>query len=314
MIVFGPVPSRRLGQSLGVNNIPPKVCSYSCVYCQVGVTEKPETEPRAFYPPERVAAEVRQRVENLRDRGETIDVITFVPDGEPTLDIHLADAIDLIKPIGLPVAVISNGSLLWQPEVRERLAHADWVSLKLDAADKATWRKVNRPADDLILERVLEGIHAFATGFKGFLATETMLVAGINDAEEQVSATAGAVASLQPDKAYFAIPTRPTAMPGGRGPDPESYACAIRTFKAKVNVVEELTDHVAGAFGFSGDAEADILATTAVHPMSEADVAAFLTKAGAKLDLADALVMRGLLKRVRHGEQTFYVRSHGETT
>lgn len=314
MIVFGPVPSRRLGQSLGVNNIPPKVCSYSCVYCQVGVTDKPETQPRAFYPPERVATEVHERVGNLRERGETIDYITFVPDGEPTLDIHLADTIDLLKPIGLPVAVISNGSLLWQPEVRERLAHADWISLKLDAADEATWRKVNRPADDLVLDRVLEGMHAFLTGFNGFLATETMLVAGINDAEEQVSAIAEAVASLKPNKAYFAVPTRPTAESGTQGPDPEAYACAIRAFKSKVSEVEELTDYVAGAFGFSGDAETDILSITAVHPMSEADVAVFLTKAGAKFDLADALVVRGLLKRVRHGDQTFYVRSHGETT
>ncbi len=124
-IVFGPVPSRRLGRSLGINNIPPKHCSYSCIYCQVGPTAVPEIVPRAFYSPEEIVRQVARRLETARAQGEAVDYLTFVPDGEPTLDAHLAVAIDALKPLGLPVAVISNASLIWRPEVREILTHAD---------------------------------------------------------------------------------------------------------------------------------------------------------------------------------------------
>jgi len=145
MLAFGPVPSRRLGQSLGINNIPPKSCSYSCVYCQVGPTVKTATAPRIFHDPEVLAAAVTERVQTLRNQNEKIDFLTFVPDGEPTLDVHLGDAIKLIKPLGVAVVVITNGSLLWQPEVRERLMNANWVSVKVDAVKENAWARINRP-------------------------------------------------------------------------------------------------------------------------------------------------------------------------
>jgi len=177
MLAFGPVPSRRLGQSLGINNIPPKSCSYSCVYCQVGPTKQTATVPRTFYDPDALAAAVTKRVQALRAQNEKIDFLTFVPDGEPTLDEHLGDAIELLKPLGLPVAVITNGSLLWRPEIRERLAQADWVSVKVDAVHQDAWARINRPAPSLRLSEILEGVRRFASAFEGFLATKTMLIA-----------------------------------------------------------------------------------------------------------------------------------------
>jgi len=111
-IVYGPVPSRRLGRSLGINNIPPKVCSYSCVYCQLGRTLKLAAEPKSFYRPARIAEQVRAKLERAGEKGEAVDYATFVPDGEPTLDAGLGREIEMVKALGVKVAVITNASLL----------------------------------------------------------------------------------------------------------------------------------------------------------------------------------------------------------
>lgn len=149
MIAFGPVPSRRLGRSLGINNIPPKACSYSCIYCQVGPTTATETERRSFYPPEEVAKAVAARVKQLETEGACPDFLTFVPDGEPSLDENLGSAIDLIRSLALPVALITNGSLLWDATVRRDLTCADWVSVKVDTVREDVWRRINRPHPSL---------------------------------------------------------------------------------------------------------------------------------------------------------------------
>lgn len=311
MITFGPVPSRRLGNSLGINNIPPKSCSYSCVYCQVGPTESPSVEPQSFYTPQDIADAVRIRVEAVRERGDEIDYLTFVPDGEPTLDVHLADAIERIKPLGIPVAVITNGSLLWRAEVRAAVSRADWVSIKVDAADEQIWRRINRPAPALDLKAVRAGQRHFAQVFDGTLVTETMLVADINDGEDGVAATAKVVAALHPQRSYIAVPTRPPATAGTMAPDPETFARALGIYRDTLGAgddqVVSLTGYAQGSFGFGGDVESDILATTAVHPMSGEDMQAFLRKCQAPPDLADRLVADGKLKTVRHDGRTFYV-------
>jgi len=112
MIAFGPVPSRRLGRSLGINNIPPKICTYSCIYCQLGRTIKMQVEREGFYEPEQILDSVRDKVERARESEESIDYLTFVPDGEPTLDVNLGCEIELLEPLGLKTAVITNGSLI----------------------------------------------------------------------------------------------------------------------------------------------------------------------------------------------------------
>jgi len=136
MIVFGPVPSRRLGQSLGINNIPPKICTYSCVYCQLGRTAKMQVKRKEFYRPEKLANDVEARIEILRGKEEPVDYLTFVPDGEPTLDVNMDREIELLKHVGVKVAVITNASLIWDADVRETLSKADWVSLKVDAVSE----------------------------------------------------------------------------------------------------------------------------------------------------------------------------------
>ncbi|MBN2565675.1 MAG: radical SAM protein, partial [Candidatus Eisenbacteria bacterium] len=234
MRAFGPVPSRRLGKSLGVNNIPPKTCSYACVYCQVGRTTHARVERSEFYDPEELAAEIREKVERARRIGEPIDYITFVPDGEPTLDLHLGREIELLRPLGVKIAVISNASLIRRPDVREELALADWVSLKVDSADEEHWLKINRPVRTLSLAGIFEAMIRFAKDYDGDLVTETMLVRGLNDDEDELEGIAGFLSILTPGVAYLSVPTRPPVEPWVEIPDIETINRAYHILSGKV--------------------------------------------------------------------------------
>jgi wyosine [tRNA(Phe)-imidazoG37] synthetase (radical SAM superfamily) len=217
-IAFGPVRSRRLGWSLGINNVPPKTCTYSCIYCQAGATDRARLERASFSEPGAVVTAVDERLAECRAADQPVDVSTFVPDGEPTLDRHLGEAMQGVAALGLRVAVITNGSLLWRDDVREDLAPADWVSVKVDTVDEPTWRRIDRPIGSLRLATVLEGVRRFAAGYRGELVTETMLVAGINDDEASLCRTAAFVSAIAPVRAYVTTPTRPPAEPSVRPP------------------------------------------------------------------------------------------------
>jgi len=174
-MAFGPVPSRRLGRSLGINNIPPKTCSYSCIYCQLGKTSNMLVKRQVFYKPEHILMQVKWKVNKATLRNERIGYLTFVPDGEPTLDVNIGKEIFLLKNLGFPIAVITNASLLWQKETREDLLAADFVSLKMDVVSENLWKRVNRPHKNLKLDIILDGIKEFAKTFEGTLVSETML-------------------------------------------------------------------------------------------------------------------------------------------
>lgn len=310
-LAFGPIPSRRLGQSLGINNVPYKVCSYSCVYCQLGATIRAGVERRVTYPPDRILEDVRSHLSAVRARGEKVDFLTFVPDGEPTLDAGLGRAIDLLRPLGIPIAVITNSSLLWLEEVRQDLSKADYVCLKVDSAREDLWRRINRPHPDLSLARILEGAVEFARGFKGTLATETMLVAGLNDAPPALEETAEVLARLRPAVAYVAVPTRPPAESWVRRPDESAINAAVQLLSRKVRAVEHLIGYEGDAFASTGNAREDFLSITAVHPMREDAVRALVGKSRSDPALPDRLVEEGLLARTAYEGHTFYVRRIG---
>ncbi|MFN2183858.1 MAG: radical SAM protein [Anaerolineae bacterium] len=308
MIAFGPVPSRRLGRSLGINNIPPKICTYSCAYCQLGRTLKMEVERHAFYEPDMVVSAVADKVARTRQAGESIDYLTFVPDGEPTLDINLGREIERLRPLGLPIAVISNASLIWQQDVRRDLMAVDWVSLKVDAVELAVWRRINRPHGNLDLPSILEGILAFARQYTGELVTETMLVAGVNDGEGHIKALAGFLARLQPDRAYLSIPTRPPAELWALPPDEQAVNRAYHILEKEVEQVECLIGFEGTAFALTGDVEEDLLSITAVHPMREDAVSEFLARAGASWAVVQRLVAQDRLVKADYDGYRFYLR------
>ncbi len=308
MIAFGPVPSRRLGRSLGMNNIPPKICTYSCVYCQLGRTLKMQADRQAFYRPEEISEDVRDKVERARDAGEHIDYLTFVPDGEPTLDINLEHEIALLRPLGLKIAVITNSSLIWHQDVRDALMQADWVSLKMDAVDEQVWRRVNRPHGALQLASILDGALEFAQAFRGVLATETMLVEGINDGDDTVEKTADFIARLGPVKAYLSIPIRPPAEEWVRPPDEETINRVYQIFSKRVEHVEYLIGYEGNAFAYTGNVREDLLSITSVHPMREEAVSEFLARAGADWSVVRALIAQGQLIETAYEARKFYMR------
>ena len=308
VIAFGPVPSRRLGRSLGINNIPPKACTYSCVYCQLGRTTRMQVERRAFYPPEEVLKEVRDKVAKARERGEAVDYLTFVPDGEPTLDANLGRAVELLRPLGIPIAVISNASLVWREDVRRDLAKADWVSLKVDSRREAVWRRINRPHRTLQLTAILEGMLEFAEVYPGELVTETMLVEGVNDSGAHLQPVADFLAELRPGRAYLSIPTRPPAEVGVRSPDEEALNQAYQILSKRVERVEYLIGYEGNAFACTGNAQEDLLSITAVHPMREEAVAELLARAGADWPVVHRLIAQGQLVETEYEGRKFYVR------
>jgi len=307
-ITFGPVPSRRLGRSLGINNVPPKTCSYACVYCQLGRTTTMQVERRVFYPPEAIARAVQQRVDEVQSAGETIDYLTFVPDGEPTLDAGLGDAIERLEPLGIPIAVIANGSILSRPDVQRDLSSADWVSVKVDAAAEATWRSVDRPHKALAFDEVQAGILEFESGFRGYLVTETMLVRGVNDGEDSVERIADLVGRLKPAVAYLAAPIRPPAEAWVEVPDEASIVRAYAAFADRVDRVEFLIEYEGDEFSLAGGIEETLLATTSVHPLREDAVEDLLARSRATWDAVDRLVADGRLVRRDHRGHAFFVR------
>ncbi|HSJ57176.1 MAG TPA: radical SAM protein [Anaerolineae bacterium] len=312
MIAFGPVPSRRLGRSLGINNIPLKICTYSCVYCQLGRTLHMQVERQAFYQPEEVFAAVRDKVTLAGAAGESIDYLTVVPDGEPTLDLNLGLEIALLKPLHIPVAVISNASLIWRHDVRDDLLGADWVSLQVGAVDPEIWRRIHRPHGKLELAPILEGALQFARDYRGELVTETMLVAGINDGQDHLEALAGFLARLQPDRAYVSIPTRPPAEPWAIPPTEQVVNRAVHILAREVEHVEYLIGYEGNAFAFTGDVEQDLLSITSVHPMREDAVSAFLARAGADWTAVARMVTQGQLVRAEYDHHAFYIRRFGK--
>ena len=308
MIAFGPVPSRRLGRSLGINNIPPKNCTYSCVYCQLGRTKEMQVKRRAFYEPKEILHAVQEKVGKARESGESIDYLTFVPDGEPTLDVNLGPEIELLKPLGIRIAVITNGSLIWHEGVRAELAKADWVSLKVDAASEHIWRRVDRPHKTLRLAAIQEGMLQFSESYSGKLVTETMLVTGLSDGEDHLREVAGFLARLRPDVAYLAIPTRPPAEAWAQPPDEDVINRAYQVLGERVDHVEYLVGYEGNAFAFTGNVEDDLLSITAVHPMREDAVDEFLDKARADWSVVRQLVAQDRLFETEYGGHRFYLR------
>ena len=237
-----------------------------------------------------------------------IDYLSFVPDGEPTLDSNLGRHIELLKPLGIKVAVITNGSLINLKEVQDELAKADLVSLKIDAATNHTWRKIDRPHKSLDLETIHEGMSTFAQRFTGELITETMLIAGINDNPEEIQKIAGFLARLKSSRSYISIPTRPTALKGVVPAGEEALAMAYHIVADTIPVVEYLMGYEGDEFGFSGNVEEDLLAITSVHPMREDAVKEYLKRAGADWEVLADLLEKGFLRKVEYQGKNFFLR------
>lgn len=223
--VYGPVPSRRLGQSLGVDPIPFKTCNYNCVYCQLGRTAPLTNLRQDFFPPDAILSEVRSALESQEPGA--IDFVTFVGQGEPLLCASLGRLLRGVKAMSdLPVALLTNGSLLFRPEVREEVRIADVVMPTVDAGDQATFRRINRPWPRLDLDEILTGMADFRDVFEGKLWVEVMLLKGLNDTEPALTAIAVALQRIRPDQVHLNVPLRPPAELWVEIPDNEGLVRA----------------------------------------------------------------------------------------
>ena len=312
MVVFGPVPSRRLGKSIGINHIPHKICTYSCAYCQIGHSLKMSIERTSFYNPTEIISELREKLKVLKANGEKIDYITFVPDGEPTLDKNLGELIRRTKEFEIPVAVITNSSLLSMEEVRNHLFEADWVSVKVDSVIEETWRKIDHPHRDLSLERILEGILTFAQMYEGILVSETMVVKELNDDQENAEATSSYLLKLQPAYCYISIPTRPPAELWVQPPDEDAINAIYQIFSSAGLRTELLIGYESNEFAHSGDIADDILSITAVHPMREDAVLEYLQNVGESFSVIEDLLRNNQLKVSEYNGRKFYNRTFGK--
>lgn len=273
--VFGPVPSRRLGQSLGIDPIPLKTCNWNCVYCQLGRTMPLTNERREYVLDENILFEVAQALKSRANGG--IDWVTFVGSGEPTLHSYLGEIIRRVKTLtALPVAVITNGSLLYLPEVRQELSVVDAVLPTLDAGIAELYRKINRPHPDITFERLVEGLVAFRREYRGKLWVEVMLVRGLNDSSEALSEIAGILEKVRPDAVHINLPTRPPAEIWVQPPDEDGLMRAISI----LGNIAEVVHRAEGTFDLSGyehvvDA---VVAIVTRHPMRQDELERALTR------------------------------------
>ena len=231
--VFGPVPSRRLGLSLGVDLVPMKTCSFNCVYCQLGRTGRTRLRRASFCPKAAVLEQVRKAVAKTG----RIDFITFAGSGEPTLSMDLGWLIDRIKRLtDIRIAVLTNGSLLHRPAVRRALAHADLVVPSLDAAYERSFQKVNRPADGYRLSTLIDGLRAFCATFKGEVWLETLLVRGVNDSPAELERLGRIVDTLRIDRVQLGTIERPPTVSSARPLTGAELERAARRLRANVPV------------------------------------------------------------------------------
>ena len=204
--IFGPVPSRRLGRSLGVDLVPFKTCSYDCIYCQLGRTTNKTTQRKEWVPIDIVTKQLKEKLDSKPD------YITLSGSGEPTLYSRLEELISRIKDIAdIPVAVLTNGSLLWLPEVRDALKSADMVVPSLDAGSSQMFQYVNRPHSDITFSKMLQGLVEFRKDYNGQYWLEVFLLAGVTTTEMEINRLKTCIAAIQPDLVQVNTVTRPPA-------------------------------------------------------------------------------------------------------
>lgn len=239
--VYGPVPSRRLGISLGVDLIPKKICTYDCIYCQIGGTTHQTSERKEYIPPSSILSDVR---EALKEWGDRVDYVAISGSGEPTLNQAIGEVIAGIKELTpLPVAVITNSALLHQSEVRKALLLADVVMPSLDAATAPVFQTINRPHPSLEIGQIIKGLVDFRKEYEGQIWLEVLLCRGVNDGREEIEELRKAIRMIKPDKVQLNTVVRPAV---------EDYASALPS-----NTMEQVRVSLGG--------DAEIIAEFAGH-------------------------------------------------
>jgi wyosine [tRNA(Phe)-imidazoG37] synthetase (radical SAM superfamily) len=285
--LYGPVPSRRLGRSLGIDLVPFKVCSYDCIYCQLGSTGSTTVARREYVANDEILVELERKLST----DILPDYISLAGSGEPTLHSGIGELIRTIKTItDVPVAVLTNGSLLWLPEVREALLAADLVLPSLDAGDAATFQLINRPDNSLDFEQMVQGLVDFTQCFTGEVWLEVFLLAGINDDDQSVEKIAAFVEQIKPARVQLNSVYRPPAEDYVLGLTSTRIQQLSELFSGVVEVISEVATVCIGPELDALSRQDEIIALIQRRPCTAADVAT-----GLNMHLNDTLKQLGIL-------------------
>ncbi|HDP26352.1 MAG TPA: radical SAM protein [Deltaproteobacteria bacterium] len=253
--VFGPVPSRRLGRSLGVDLVPLKTCTYDCIYCQLGRTTDLTIERREWFPLEEILEDLRDRLESRPDW------ITLSGSGEPTLYSRMGELISRIRSMtDIPVAVLTNGSLLWQEDVQKQLLDAHLVIPSLDAGDQRMFTAVNRPHSSISFDLMVDGLTAFREVYSGQLWLEAFILSGYTALHHQAMKIAERACSIRPDRVQLNTVSRPPAEDCAAGVDHSRLQKIASLFSPPAEVIAESRGiHGASDFSVTRDTVLDLL-------------------------------------------------------
>ncbi len=308
--VYGPVVSRRLGRSLGVDLIPFKVCSYDCIYCQLGGTTEKTVARRVYVPARQIIEELGQKLAAVTRP----DFIALAGSGEPTLHVGLGEIISGIKALtSVPIAVFTNGSLLWMPKVRRDLARADVVLPSLDAGTAASFARVNRPHQEIDFERMIDGLVAFARDFEGELWLEVFVLDGITSDVEEIDRIVALTNRIRPTRVQLNTVSRPAAEPGVMGVTRELLATLQSRFVVPCEVIAEPPRAKEQSTNARHDKQAikdEIVALVSRHPSTAEDIAAGLELALPEVRaLLSELEGKGAVRSERRADGEFYTGS-----
>lgn len=300
--VFGPVPSRRFGRSLGVDVIPRKLCTLDCVYCEVGRTDKRGLARREHIPTDMILNDLREALVAHPD----VDCVTFSGSGEPTLHSGIGDLLRATRRLtSVPLVVLTNGTLLWKPDVRDDLMAADIVCPSLDAVSEDVFRRIDRPHPRLTAVQVIEGLVEFRRQFSGKVWLEVLFVQGMNDDDEEVWLLRQAIDRIAPDKVQINTVVRPPAEPWARPVSHERLEQIRSMLGPRAEIISPARERSCAPATLPSDQE--IVNVVARRPMSAVDVASGLgVDAGPITSALDALVTSGRLRVVEFEGQKFY--------
>ena len=303
--IFGPVPSRRLGMSLGVDLVPKKVCSLNCVYCEVGKTTNLTLQRKEYVPIDVVKEELAHYFKNNPDP----DYVTFSGSGEPTLNSRIGEVIDFIKHIkpNLSVAVLTNGTLLYDAEVREELLNADLVLPSLDAATDKVFKKINRPHKDLELKSYIDGLISFRREFQKKIWLEVFILPGYNDNLEELVLIKEIIKKIDPDEVQINTLDRPGTVDNLKGADYNELQDILKIFNMQnVKIISSISE-AKKRVSYRKDIESTIFETIKRRPCTVEDLSSILNISENELKkYLGILLNEGKIQPVRQDRGVFY--------
>lgn len=302
--IYGPVPSRRLGRSLGIDLIPFKTCTYDCIYCHLGRTTHKTLERKQYVEIQVILSELSQALANP----DAFDYISLAGSGEPTLNSGIGSLIEKIKSMtNHPVAVLTNGSLLWMRDIQDALLQADLILPSLDVGDNSLFQYVNRPHENISFEQIVDGLTGFSNRYKGEIWLEVLLLAGVTSVREESEKIASILRHMRLTRIQLNTVVRPPAEVYAKPVSRNRMPILKEIFQGKVDIISDIKPGNWHTLSGTDPAGSDVLSLLSRRPCTSADIAHSLgLHQSEALKYLDALVTTGKVTTVFMSQKTFY--------